>query len=94
MSEAVAIAVSTARPAAEAIPRDCEMSGSNVVFHDAVQLIYADARRRVEEALKTNEAGEPYRLLTYALETAYPESINGQRADTATPASSGQASSP
>lgn len=51
------------------------MSGSNVQFREAVQLIYADARRRVEEALRADEAGEPYRLLTYALETAYPENL-------------------
>lgn len=69
------------------------MSGSNVTFHDAVQLIYADARRHVEEALRTNDVGEPYRLLTYALETAYPECVGGRRADTATPALSRQPSS-
>lgn len=53
------------------------MPVSNVQFHDAVQLIYADARRHVEQALKVNAAGEPYRLLTYALETVYPDSIAG-----------------
>ncbi|GJD97931.1 hypothetical protein [Methylobacterium iners] len=68
------------------------MSGSNILFHDALRLIYADARRRVEEALKANDAGEPYRLLTYALETVYPESIARERPDTSTSASGGQPS--
>ena len=48
------------------------MPGSNVVFQDAVQMIYAEARRRVEEALQADEVGEPYRLLACALETGLP----------------------
>lgn len=71
----MATAASIAKPAAEAEAMGRAMLGSNVQFHEAVQLIYADARRRVEEAWRVDEAAEPYRLLTYALETAYPENI-------------------
>lgn len=73
------------------------MSGSNILFYDAVQLIYTDACRRVEEALKVDAAGEPYRLLTYALETAYPESIAGisrQSADTSSAVSPSELHTP
>lgn len=53
------------------------MSDRNIVFYDAVQLIYADARRQVREARKVGEAAQPYRLLTFALETVYPEILAG-----------------
>lgn len=68
------------------------MREENISLGEAVERVYTEAVRQTARALQAGDVGEPYRWLTYALETAYPDLIvhAGRRApEQAAPASTG-----
>ena len=51
------------------------MREEDISLEEAVERVYAEAVRQTARALQAGDVGEPYRWLTYALQTAYPDLI-------------------
>ncbi len=51
------------------------MREEDIWLEEAVERVYAEAVRQTARALQAGDVGKPYRWLTYALETAYPDLI-------------------
>jgi hypothetical protein len=51
------------------------MRREGISLEEAVERVYAEAIRQTAQALQAGEVGEPYRWLTYALQSAYPDLI-------------------
>src|ERR1700712_372164 len=51
------------------------MRREGILLEEAVERVYADAIEQTARALQAGEVGEPYRWLTYALQSAYPDLI-------------------
>src|SRR4051794_34623999 len=71
-------------------PRSVDQEG--ISLEEAVERVYAEAIRQTARALQADEVGEPYRGLTHALQTAYPDLIahvESRAPEHAAPASTG-----